>query len=89
MWWALTLKSIYVGVEHSFEKNFSKLGANLWCKLHILGLPSSWASAEYSIGAECLDEVIYTRDVLKNFWKMSEVSKSGKPLENGENGGSV
>lgn len=85
----LKLENHLVGVEHSSEKYFAKLGALLRCKLHILGLPSSCASAAYSIGAECVREVIYTRDVLKNSWKLGEVSKSGKPLEKGENGATV
>lgn len=71
------------------KRFFSKLGATLGCKLHILGLPSSCAPAVHSMGAERVGEVIYTGDVLKNSWKLSEVSKSGKPLEKGGNGASV
>lgn len=89
----LNLEIYFLGVEHSFEKVFFKLGATLGCKLYILGLPSSCAPAVHSIGAECVGEVIYTRDVLKNSWKnswkLSEVSKSGKPLEKGGHGDSV
>lgn len=73
----------FLSVEHSFEKYFSKLGATLRCKFHILGLPSSCASAGYPIGAERVGEVIYTRDVLKNSWKLSKVSKPGKSPEKG------
>lgn len=50
-----------------------------------MGLPSKYTSAVYSIGAEHMRKVIYATDILKNSWKLSEVSESREHACHGNN----
>lgn len=48
-----------------------------------VGLPSKYTSVVYSVDSDCVCKVIFTSDILKNSWKLSEVSESREQAYHG------